>query len=658
MLSNYTIKTKLFIVALVAVFGVVVMATGFLYSATQQASALATKDHLDKVLMELSSINFDLLNARYTEKEFLLRPQAKYISSQAATQAKIRPTLQRVTAQLLDDNEQKSLVIINAGVSNYFAHWAQFIAEQQKFGFSKTEGLLGAAREGSSTFNRTFTDLTKNSPPQEIIKLRETIDVMRRAEMELLARQDSKYIQEVSDLSATFDVLLKSSMLPVDVKSQLAAANKTYLLKFVAMGNQTVFLAQESSQFKVFYKPAKTSLDELTKAIYTEVVDANAALDTVIGQTKMLTAILLVCVIVIVSGLVVVIGRSISAPLKEMTKAMQSLARGELNTEIPGQGQRDEIGEMAQATNVFKDSMVKNDQQAEKSKQSRMTREARAAKFETMTNAFGDQVATMLDSVSASASNMKVTAESMSSTAQKTVEQSHFVSSVSEQATANVQIVASSSEDLSNSIQSIAQQVAESSKIANSAVLEVKLTNDKILGLADAASKIGEVVAMITDIADQTNLLALNATIEAARAGDSGKGFAVVASEVKNLANQTAKATEEISAQISSVQGATQEAVTAITSIGGIINSINDISSDIATAVEEQGTATHNIARNVEQVALGTNEVSSNIFEVTQAAEQTGLSSRDVLIAASEMSEKSFLLKAQVDTFLKEIQDV
>lgn len=658
MLSNYTIKTKLFIVALVAVFGVVVMATGFLYSATQQASALATKDHLDKVLMELSSINFDLLNARYTEKEFLLRPQAKYISSQAATQAKIRPTLQRVTAQLLDDNEQKSLVIINAGVSNYFAHWAQFIAEQQKFGFSKTEGLLGAAREGSSTFNRTFTDLTKNSPPQEIIKLRETIDVMRRAEMELLARQDSKYIQEVSDLSATFDVLLKSSMLPVDVKSQLAAANKTYLLKFVAMGNQTVFLAQESSQFKVFYKPAKTSLDELTKAIYTEVVDANAALDTVIGQTKMLTAILLVCVIVIVSGLVVVIGRSISAPLKEMTKAMQSLARGELNTEIPGQGQRDEIGEMAQATNVFKDSMVKNDQQAEKSKQSRMTREARAAKFETMTNAFGDQVATMLDSVSASASNMKVTAESMSSTAQQTVEQSHLVSSVSEQATSNVQIVASSSEDLSNSIQSISQQVAESSKIANSAVLEVKLTNDKILGLADAASKIGEVVAMITDIADQTNLLALNATIEAARAGDSGKGFAVVASEVKNLANQTAKATEEISAQISSVQGATQEAVTAITSIGGIINSINDISSDIAAAVEEQGTATHNIARNVEQVALGTNEVSSNIFEVTQAAEQTGLSSRDVLIAASEMSEKSFLLKAQVDTFLKEIQDV
>ena len=274
-----------------------------------------------------------------------------------------------------------------------------------------------------------------------------------------------------------------------------------------------------------------------------------------------------------------------------------------------------------------------------------------------MAEQFETSVGSVVETVSAAATEMQTTAQSVSATAEQTSKQSTNVAAAAEEASTNVQTVASASEELSSSISEISRQVSQSTQIAGAAVIEVDSANEKVQGLADAAQKIGEVVALITDIADQTNLLALNATIEAARAGEAGKGFAVVASEVKNLANATAKATEEISAQIGGIQGATEEAVQAIGSIGGIINQINEISSAIAAAVEEQGAATQEIARNVEQAAQGTTEVSSNISQVTQAASETGSSATQILDAAGEMSRQSGTLQGEVDKFLVIIRE-
>lgn len=317
----------------------------------------------------------------------------------------------------------------------------------------------------------------------------------------------------------------------------------------------------------------------------------------------------------------------------------------------------DEFGTVARALSETKTALADAVQREQEQKvaEEQQAEQARADRLR-MAEQFENSVGAVVETVAAAASEMQASAQSVSGTADQTSHQATNVAAAAEQASANVQTVASAAEELSSSISEISRQVSQSTQVAGAAVAEVDGANEKVQGLAQAANKIGEVVALITDIADQTNLLALNATIEAARAGEAGKGFAVVASEVKNLANQTAKATEEISNQIGGIQGATQDAVQAIGSIGGIINQINEITSTIAAAVEEQGAATSEIARNVEQASSGTKEVSENISQVTQAASETGSSATQILDAASELGRQSDMLNGEVGNFLNTIR--
>jgi methyl-accepting chemotaxis protein len=351
-----------------------------------------------------------------------------------------------------------------------------------------------------------------------------------------------------------------------------------------------------------------------------------------------------------------VIGRSITTPIRSMTGAMRELADKNLSVAIPAVGQKDEVGEMADAVQVFKDNMIRADQLAAEAAREQDARDRRAIKVGELTKRFDQEASGVLDTVSSAATELESTSASMSATAEETSKQATSVAAASEQASTNVQTVAAAAEELSNSIREISRQVSKSAEIADKAVREAERTHAQVQGLAEAAQKIGEVVELITDIAEQTNLLALNATIEAARAGDAGKGFAVVASEVKNLANQTARATEDIGAQIGGIQDATREAVAAIDGIGKVINEINQIATAIASAVEEQGAATQEIARNVEQAATGTTEVSRTIVGVNEAADETGAASGQVLEASRELARQAAGLKTIVQKFLSDVR--
>ena len=356
-------------------------------------------------------------------------------------------------------------------------------------------------------------------------------------------------------------------------------------------------------------------------------------------------------------GIAIATARSVTKPITRMTGVMTRIAQQDLSAEIDGSGRRDEIGEMARTVEVFKRNAIEIQQmESEKVEQARRTEAEKKAAMSKLADDFEARVSGIVDSVSSQSTEMRSTAESMSATAEETSRQATAVAAAAEQASANVQTVASATEEMSASIGEINRQVGESVDIASRANHEAERTNETVQGLAAAADKIGEIVNLIREVAEQTNLLALNATIEAARAGEAGKGFAVVASEVKSLANQTAKATEEIASQINNMQSVSGEAVTAIASISRTIGEIGGIAQTISAAVAEQGTATQEIAANTQQASAGTQEVSSNVAGVTQAATETGAAAQQVLSAAGELSKQSETLRAEVSGFLTKIR--
>ena len=361
--------------------------------------------------------------------------------------------------------------------------------------------------------------------------------------------------------------------------------------------------------------------------------------------------------LLVMGGMFFLLGRSIVQPINAMTAAMRKIADGETSTAIPAQDRRDEVGAMAQSVQIFKDNMIEATRlRGEQDVLKAQADTERKLLLSRMADDFESGVRASLDTLAGAAKEMQATSKSMSTTAGEASHQATTVAVVAEQASANVQTVAAATEELSSSVSEIGRQVTESTEIAGQAVAEANRTNVTVQGLSAAAQKIGDVVKLISDIASQTNLLALNATIEAARAGEAGRGFAVVANEVKSLASQTAKATDEISAQVGAMQGATADAVQAIESIGRTIGAINEIASAISVAVEQQGAATREIARSVQEAAQGTGQVSSNISGVNQSADKTGAAANKVLSSAEQLSGQAATLRADVDRFVANIR--
>ncbi len=380
---------------------------------------------------------------------------------------------------------------------------------------------------------------------------------------------------------------------------------------------------------------------------------SSASADTGILAAGIMTALALAAAIG--AGLFSLLG--IARPIARMTAAMGRLAGNDLAVAIPGAGRRDEIGAMAAAVQVFKDGLIRARALEEETVLARASaEEQRRAGMRQMADAFERAVGGIVGQVSASATELQATAQVMTATATQTAAQSTAVAAAAEEASSNVGTVAAAAEELGASVSEIGRQVDGSARLAQAAVAEAGQTAHQVRALTEATARIGDVVGLISSIAAQTNLLALNATIEAARAGAAGRGFAVVAAEVKELAGQTARATEEITGQIAAIQASTGQAAGAIGQITTRIAQISEVATSIAAAVEQQGAATQEIVRNVSQAAQGTGEVTGNISGVAGAAEETGAAASQVLGAASELSRQSEHLAAEVHRFLDTVR--
>jgi len=374
-------------------------------------------------------------------------------------------------------------------------------------------------------------------------------------------------------------------------------------------------------------------------------------------RTVILFGVTLALAVTFALGGFVLIQVRVSRPITEIADVMRRLSDNDLTVNVPGANRGDEIGRMANAVLVFKDKMIEAERlrSEQAAAEMRVTAE-RKSEMHKLADAFQAAVGNIVGTVSSASKQLESTAITLTSTAETTLRLSTTVAAASEQASANVNSVASASEQLAGSVDEIARQVQISSKIAGEAVSQAQKTDARIAELSQAASRIGDVVKLINGVAEQTNLLALNATIEAARAGEAGKGFAVVAHEVKALAAQTAKATDEISAQIAGMQAATRDSVAAIKEIGGTIGNISEIAAAIAAAVEQQGAATQEISRNVQQAARGTAEVANNITDVSRGASATGSASSQVLSSARSLSNESNRLQLEVENFLNTVR--
>lgn len=373
------------------------------------------------------------------------------------------------------------------------------------------------------------------------------------------------------------------------------------------------------------------------------------------SQINLVIGLLIVAVLV---GSMVFSALGIARPLRKLNAELGEMAAGNTSIEITGATRGDEIGDIAKTVAVIRANAEKS---ARDEAESRMSHEAAAARqrkqdMVRLADDFEGAVGEIVDTVSSASTELEASATTLTATAERSQQLAQLVAGASEDATSNVQSVASAAEQMSSSITEISRQVQESAKIADEAVEQARQTNARVNEMAEAAVRIGAVVELINSIAGQTNLLALNATIEAARAGDAGRGFAVVASEVKALAEQTAKATGEISQQIGGIQAVTEDSVTAIQQIGGIIGRMSEISASIATAIEEQSAATQEISRNVQNVAQGTQAVNTHILDVQRGAGETGSASTQLLSSAQMLSSDSNRLKVEVARFLDSVR--
>jgi methyl-accepting chemotaxis protein len=667
-LSNLTVKARIFLG-----FGLVLALLALVAAIGAQGLSSAT-DRMDKyALVSGNSVRVAVLVGTFTEARRNVRLYATDGSEDSAKAARslfeeLRKTLPLAIADTIDPGRLENLKKIGALLDGYAANFEKLAAarvekerlinEQLTVHGQKARETL-AAIVGSAMTEGDFEAAAYTGQAQEgLLGARLLASRFTATPNQQLADGARKQLELFGKTVQGLEGRLRDANRKRLAK-EAAAAAELYANALNQMIADT--LTVEDLANTVLRQQAR----EISKLADETRVSQSAALralqeDTGAAMRRSLTIGLILSAGALVLGLILAttIAGSIVRPVQAMTSTMTTLASGNKAVEIPATDNRDEIGEMARAVQVFKESMIQAERLEAQARTEQEREVGRGRQRELLTADFDVMIRRVIGKVDNTVESVHSTSTSLHAAAEQTSRQSAAVAAAAEQATANIQTVASAAEELGASTHEISRRVQDTTRITREAVDGVQTADATVEGLSTAAQKIGEIVNLINDIAAQTNLLALNATIEAARAGEAGKGFAVVANEVKHLATQTAKATSEIAEQIGGIQGTTQSAVAAIKTVGGAIARVNEVVSSIAAAVEEQNAATQEIVRNVQEAADGNHEVTRNISEVSSAARLTGEMASNMFQVAQVLEESGTSLGKHVDTFLVSVKAV
>jgi methyl-accepting chemotaxis protein len=636
-------------ILLLGVTGMVVVGAIYLVGLKVEENSREIAERFGRLESLTAKVSESLLQAREIATTFLQKPNDKKVAAHEETvKAAIGrlPEIEEIAGQLPEGDPIRQAMSFRAVIGSYTTRFSNVVSAQKLVGFNENDGLQGKLRNAVHSVESKLK--TYDQPRLAVLML-----MMRRHEKDFMLRGEEKYGDELNKRVDEFLTALKTADLPAEAKPEITKLIDTYKSSFMAFMVGQESLNEEAEDLAQIYDRLRPNLTNVRNAADERLVSVKGDLASV--RRYVFWSICITVLTMMAAALW--FGRRLTAPLVRMVGAMERLAKGDLDSSVPQIDRRDEIGKISAALSVFHGKLRENRELAADTEKAKLEAEShRKQAMLEIAHGFEAAVGKIVGTVSAASSEIELAANGLSKTAEATNALSTTVAAASEQSSASVQSAAAACEQMVSSVAEIGRQVIQSQEIASAAVGQADRTNAQIAELSQSAGRIGEVVRMISEVAEQTNLLALNATIEAARAGEAGRGFAVVASEVKALAGQTAKATEEISRQISQIQSATEQSVDAMKGISGTIASIAEIAGTIAAAVEEQGAATQEIARSVHQAAMGASEVSGHIGEVNRGASDTGTAASQVHSSALALLGESNRLTAEVAQFLATVR--
>ncbi|WP_417454712.1 methyl-accepting chemotaxis protein [Kiloniella sp.] len=647
--TNLGIRFQILAICVLALVGFVAVGSVYLVSNQIKNGYISNQDKARHVLELEEDLDKLLLNARRREKDFLLRLDEKYIGQHAEIMIAINKNLSELEIEANTPEFTGYVNDLKNLSASYEKQFKTVVHDLKEIGLNEEEGLRGELRGAVHNVEERLKSL--NNADLTVLML-----MMRRHEKDFLLRLDPKYIGRIGDRIGEFKTEMKASGIAANDATEITDLLGKYQTAFNKLADLKLALEKDQKTLSTVYAegiPALYKMEKVATADYDmakEQTIANAEQTTLV----MATVILITAIIVFAIGWW--ISTLLSRPIQGLTTVMEELTNGNRDIDVPNTESTNELGKMANAVLFFKDQLIENE---------RLNQEQQAAQDEQLRKAetlrdlianFDQEVTSVISQVDEAIETMSKTAPSMRQAASEVKGKCDVSAQSATRATENVQTVATASEELSASIKEIGRQVEQSTNVTQEAVQQADNTRGIMSELAESTTKIGEVVGLITDIAEQTNLLALNATIEAARAGEAGKGFAVVASEVKNLSNQTSKATDEIALQINGVQAASMQAAEAITGITTTIQRVHEIASAIAAAVQEQAAATSEIARSVEETSSIAQSMRQDLTETSETAQNTEHAAGNMLTTADDLTSQSNVLSTSIQTFLGNIR--